>query len=100
MLYPPQEGAPTTDEEWGALPEDSPYFVGPGIEELPADVRDTLADVPDGRLVELGERWAESDDDSMFRTDPPQLSELIAELRGLARRARDEGQSLYCWSSL
>ena len=63
-------------------------------------VRDTLADVPDERLVELGERWAESDEDSMFGAEPAQLAELIAELRGLARRARDEGQLIYCWSSL
>lgn len=100
VLYPPPQGAPQTDEEWGALAEDSPYFIGPGIEELPVDVRDTLADVPDERLVELGERWAESDEDSMFGAEPAHLAELIAELRGLARRARDEGQLIYCWSSL
>ncbi|MEV0160299.1 hypothetical protein [Nonomuraea fuscirosea] len=100
VLYPPPEGAPQTDEEWGALPEDSPYFIGPGIEELPADVRDTLAGVPDERLVELGEWWAEGDEESMFGAEPAQLAELIGELRGLARRARDEGQLLYCWSCL
>ncbi|TMR12364.1 hypothetical protein ETD86_32805 [Nonomuraea turkmeniaca] len=94
-LYPPPEGAPKTEEEWDSLPEDSPYLVGPGIEELPADVRDTLADVPDARLIELGEQWA-ADDGS----DPRQLSTLIRELRDLARRARSEDQLLYCWSSL
>ncbi|GAA3569415.1 hypothetical protein GCM10022419_057890 [Nonomuraea rosea] len=92
-LYPPPEDAPKTDEEWDALPEDSPYFAGPGIEELSADVRDSLADVPDERLIELGRQWA-ADDDS----DPRQLSRLIAELRDLARRARSEEQLLYCWS--
>ncbi|WP_433436855.1 hypothetical protein [Nonomuraea sp. CA-141351] len=89
-LYPPPDGAPKTDEEWDALPEDSPYFVGPGIEELPADVRDTLADVPDARLVELGEQWAAGDDSFLPRSDPRELSTLIAELRDLARRARRE----------
>jgi hypothetical protein len=92
-LYPPPEGAPKTDEEWDALPEDSPYLVGPGIEELPADVRDTLADVPDERLIQLGEQWAAEDG-----SDPWPLSRLIAELRDLARRARSEDQLLYCWS--
>ncbi|MEV0151981.1 MULTISPECIES: hypothetical protein [unclassified Nonomuraea] len=60
-LHPPPGDAPKTDEEWDALPEDSPYLVRPGIEELPADVRDTLVDVPDERLIELGEQWAADD---------------------------------------
>ncbi|WP_106243638.1 hypothetical protein [Nonomuraea fuscirosea] len=92
-LYPPPENAPKTDQELAALPEDSPYLVGPGMEELPVDVRDTLADVSDGRLGELGERWAAENG-----SDPDSLAGLIAELRDLARRARDEDQSLYCWS--
>ncbi|MEU8397958.1 hypothetical protein AB0C28_22415 [Nonomuraea sp. NPDC048892] len=92
-LYPPPENAPKTDQELAALPEDSPYLVGPGIEELPVDVRDSLADVTDAELVELGERWAAEEGG-----DPESYSALVAELRDLARRARDEGQLLYCWN--
>ncbi|MFI7224404.1 hypothetical protein ACIBO5_14375 [Nonomuraea angiospora] len=36
-VYPPPEGSPATIEEWEALPEDSPYKDGPGIEELKED---------------------------------------------------------------
>lgn len=43
-LYPPPEGAPKSDEEWDALPEDSPYLDGPGIDELSVNVRDVPAD--------------------------------------------------------
>ncbi|MEV4076102.1 hypothetical protein [Nonomuraea fuscirosea] len=89
-LYPAPENAPKTDQELEALPENSPYLVGPGIEELPVDVRDTLADVSDGTLGELGERWAAENG-----SDPDSSAGLIAELRDLARRARDEDQSLY-----
>ncbi|MBE1586330.1 hypothetical protein ACFPOI_38730 [Nonomuraea angiospora] len=60
-IYPPGEGAPQTDEEWEALPPDSPYLDGPGIFELPASVRDTLAEVDDERLPEPARQWAGAD---------------------------------------
>lgn len=53
---PPLEGAPATMEEREALPVDSPYKGGPGIEELPAAVRDALAGIPGSRLDERVER--------------------------------------------
>ncbi|WP_052423114.1 hypothetical protein [Nonomuraea candida] len=91
-VYPPPEDAPATTEEWEALPEDSPYKEGPGIEELPADVRDTLAGIPDGRLDELAERWERIEE---FADVPPAggyLREVITGLRGLAQRAQQEDQ--------
>ncbi|MGW6500017.1 hypothetical protein [Nonomuraea angiospora] len=91
-VYPPPEGAPATVEEWEALPEDSPYKEGPVIEELPADVRDTLAGIPESRLGELAERWGQIEEFAGF---PPALR-VLAELRDLARRAREEGEMLYC----
>ncbi|WP_431894293.1 hypothetical protein [Nonomuraea sp. bgisy101] len=96
-LYPPPEGAPKSLEEWEALSEDSPYHEGPWIEELPADLRDALAGVPDDRLAGLAERWRQIEE---FFTPPDAgyLTTLITELRGLARRAQAEEQMIYCWT--
>ncbi|HUR04870.1 MAG TPA: hypothetical protein VM347_20160 [Nonomuraea sp.] len=95
-LYPPREGAPTTDEKWDALPEDSPYLDGPGIEELSISVRDTLADVDDERLPELARQWT-GIEKFRGRVDSDYLLSLIEALVGLARRAKKEDQLLYCW---
>ncbi|MFI7133932.1 hypothetical protein ACIBQ1_50220 [Nonomuraea sp. NPDC050153] len=96
-IYPPPEGAPTTEEEWNVLPEDSPYLDGPGIEELSASVRDTLADVDDERLPELARQWAEIEEFGTWNTDNGYLLSLIEAFVGLARRAKEEDQLLYCW---
>ncbi|MFI6295997.1 hypothetical protein ACIBEJ_30685 [Nonomuraea sp. NPDC050790] len=97
-LYPPPEHAPVTDEEWDALPEDSPYLDGPGIDELSAEVRDALADVPDDHLPVLGARWAQVVN-FVSPPDPGDMAALVTELRDLAQRARSADQQLYCWMS-
>ncbi|MEV4059894.1 hypothetical protein [Nonomuraea dietziae] len=96
-LYPPPEGGPKSLEEWEALPEDSPYKEGPGIEELPADVRDSLAGVSDARLADLAERWGQIEE-FFGRPDERYLTTLMGELRDLAQRARAEDQMMYCWT--
>ncbi|WP_144069996.1 hypothetical protein [Nonomuraea indica] len=97
-LYPPPEGAPRSDEEWDALPEDSPYVDGPGIAELSVKVRDVLADVDDARLPALAEQWAAIEEFSHFTDDDDgYMLSLIKDLVGLARRARESDQLLYCW---
>ncbi|MFI6601650.1 hypothetical protein ACIBHX_35835 [Nonomuraea sp. NPDC050536] len=96
-IYPPSEGAPRTEEEWEALPPDSPFLDGPGIEELSAAVRDTLADVDHGRMAELAEQWAGIEEFD-GRADAELLRGVIEELVGLARRAKESGQLLYCWT--
>ncbi|MEV4576947.1 hypothetical protein AB0K16_27245 [Nonomuraea jabiensis] len=99
-VYPPPEGSPATIEEWEALPEDSPYKDGPGIEELPADVRDTLAGIPDDRLGEFAEQWEQIQE---FADLPPATGhflEIVTELRSLAQRARKEDQMIYCWMAV
>ncbi|GAA2664994.1 hypothetical protein GCM10010412_040940 [Nonomuraea recticatena] len=96
-LYPPPEGGPQSLEEWEALPEDSPYKEGPGIEELPADVRDSLAGVPDARLADLAERWGQIEE-FFGRPDEGYLTTLMGELRELAQRAQAEEQMIYCWT--
>lgn len=98
-LYPPPENAPATLEERDRLPEDSPYKEGSSIEEIPQDVRDTLADIPDDRLTELAGKWAQIEE---FISPPDRegLMTLIRELRDLARRARKDDQMIYCWMCL
>jgi hypothetical protein len=100
-LYPPPEDAPRSDEEWDALPEDSPYLEGPGIMELSLDARDLLAAVDDARLPMLAEQWAAIEEFSHFPDDDDgYMLSLIKDLVGLARRARENDQLLYCWCSV
>ncbi|TDC91425.1 hypothetical protein E1292_42540 [Nonomuraea deserti] len=94
-LYPPPEGAPQTEDEWLALPEDSPYREGPEIEELPASARDTLAEVEDARLPGVARRWT-LEPLSTFQEGDDVL-DVINELVTLARRAKESDQLLYCW---
>ncbi|MEU9833691.1 hypothetical protein AB0D67_19400 [Streptosporangium sp. NPDC048047] len=101
VLYPPPEAAPRSDEEWDALPEDSPYLEGTCITELPAKARDMLAGVDDARLPMLAEQWAGIEEFSRFTDDDDgYMLSLTKDLVGLARRARDDDQLLYCWMSL
>ncbi|MFI9593579.1 hypothetical protein [Nonomuraea sp. NPDC052265] len=97
-LYPPPEDVPRSADEWAALPEDSPYLEGPRIVELSAEARDTLAGVDDARLPTLAKQWAAIEEFSSFtdENDGYMLS-LTKDLVGLARRARENGQLLYCW---
>ncbi len=62
-LYPSSypDPFPQTDEEWDALPEDSPYLSSVGIEELSVNVRDLLAGADDAHLPGVVERWAKSE---------------------------------------
>jgi hypothetical protein len=48
-------------------------------------------------LGELSGRWART---AGSPSDPEYLATLIAELRGLARRAKEDGRLIYCWMSL
>jgi hypothetical protein len=97
-LYPLPEGAPQSDEEWDALPEDSPYLEGPGIDELPVNARDLLAGADDSRLPAVAERWAKIEEFSYFSSvDGGYTLSLVEELVGLARRAKKDDQMLYCW---
>ncbi|MEO3798124.1 hypothetical protein ABGB14_48695 [Nonomuraea sp. B10E15] len=97
-LYPPPEGAPQSLEEADALPEGSPYLEGPGIAEFAVRVRDALADVENDRLQVLAARWSEIEDFEIYSdTGPHDLLPLIEEFVGLARRAKEHDQQLYCW---
>jgi hypothetical protein len=57
-----------------------------------------LAEADDRRLAELAMRWSEVEDLAGLHDDPDVLRELLEDLRGLARRARERGERLYCWT--
>jgi hypothetical protein len=99
MIWPPPETEPKTNEAYNKLPENSPWKTGPWLQELGPQVRDALASVDDGRLTSLAAQWAiieEFDRD----LDVEILRSLIQDLVNLARRARDHGDRLYCWTCL
>jgi len=96
-MWPPREGAPKTLEEYNALPDDSPWKEdgGPLLEELDLQTRDTLASVDDGQAPALAAQWVRIEE---FRNcvDAEDMRSLIQELVGLARRASNSGDQLYC----
>jgi hypothetical protein len=99
MVWPLPETKPATKEAYNALPEASPWKQGPWLEELEREVRDALATVDDARLPALADQWARIEEFHRTMSAEVALS-LINDLVGLARRARDAGDRLYCWISL
>jgi hypothetical protein len=69
------------------------------LEELNLQVRDALATAGDARLPALAAEWAQIEEFHSWLNVDDALS-LIEDLVGLARRARNAGDKLYCWSSL
>jgi hypothetical protein len=99
MVSPPAETAPKTEAAYNKLPEDSQWKTGPWLEELGLNVRDTLASVDDKQFPALAAQWAKIEEfGGVF--DVEGLRRLIRDLAGLARRARDHDERLYCWMCL
>jgi hypothetical protein len=99
IVWPSHETKPASEEAYNSLPESSPWKTGPWLEELSPRVRDTLAAVEDARFSELAAKWAGIEEFD-GHADESDLLVLIKDLVGLARRARDAGDQVYCWSSL
>lgn len=98
FLYPPPEGAPQSPEEADALPEGSPYLEGPVVAEFAGRVRDALAGVENDRLLALAAQWSTIEEFEIYNdTGPQDLLSLVEELVGLARRAKEHDQQVYCW---
>ncbi|MCF2527691.1 hypothetical protein [Yinghuangia soli] len=93
---------PPTAEECRDLPGDSPWMEGPWIEEFPAAVRDLLADVPEARMPAIAAAWSASGEAPWWSAAPAgaDLVPLLSAFAELARRARADGDRLYCWSAL
>ncbi|WP_433717781.1 hypothetical protein ACQP2Y_26750 [Actinoplanes sp. CA-051413] len=75
---------------------------GPWMMSIEDTTRDTLAAiVPGARTSELSAQWGRIEELASPGPLPPeQLVPVIEEIAGLARRARDAGEHLYCWCCL
>jgi hypothetical protein len=71
------------------------------VERLGPPVRDWLADAADDALPEIVVKWSQIEESAPAEDmDEAQLSALVTDLVGLARRARATGEQLYCWCCL
>lgn len=84
---------------WPAGGEQDVTHEGPWVTVLDDRVRDVLAGIPADRMPEFARRWATVEEFG-GHADEEFLREVIADFAALAVRARDSGESLYCWMSL
>ncbi|MEV6825288.1 hypothetical protein [Amycolatopsis sp. NPDC051102] len=82
---------------WPAGAEQDTEYDGPWVSELPASTCDVLAQA--GDLPHLAEEWARIEEFG-GGIDVADAQALIEALAGLARRAREADEHLFCWSSL
>ncbi|GLY05890.1 hypothetical protein [Actinoplanes sp. NBRC 101535] len=84
---------------WPMSAETDPEYDGPWVTVLGDHARDVLAGIPADRVPALATQWATAEE-FHGHGDPSFLATVIPELSALASRAREAGESLYCWSSL
>jgi hypothetical protein len=84
---------------WPAGGEPDPGHEGPWVTALPDLTRDVLADIRPDRIPELAERWSRIEEFGGY-ADVGSLREDIQEIAALAGKARQQGESLYCWICL
>ncbi|WP_030270232.1 hypothetical protein [Streptomyces sp. NRRL B-24484] len=78
--------------------DDDPWATGPWVVELHAATRDTLAGVPDTEVPAVAARWARTEE--LHGVDGEDMQPAVTWLVGLARRARADGELLYCRTCL
>jgi hypothetical protein len=74
---------------------------GPWLTALADSTRDTLGSIQDDQLDELAAGWSQIEEFTRF--SPVSADELrpgVVDFVGLARRALDAGDHLYCWMCL
>jgi hypothetical protein len=91
---------PTTSApgQEGPADEGDPWATGPWVSELGTTARDALADVPAADVPAVVAAWVQTEELEGVRADD--VRPLVEELIQLARRARDNGERLYCWICL
>jgi hypothetical protein len=72
---------------------------GPWVFPVRRALRDGLADLSDGRIMTVAQRWGEDAGMATRGEDFRVLEGLITDLRELARAARRSGRDLYLWVS-
>ncbi|MFI1523698.1 hypothetical protein [Kitasatospora cineracea] len=91
---------PTGLEPWheegpgAAVDFENPWMTGPWVVELPDETRDALAGIQRKRLPRLTSQWARTEE--VKNVERIELMKLIHQLGVLARRAKQDGQHLYC----
>jgi hypothetical protein len=96
-VWPPPATEPRGEEEFDNLPEDSPWKSGPWLFELDWQVGETLASLDAAMMPVLAARWARIDEFYGHMAPDDALS-LIRVFAALAKRARNAGDRLYCYS--
>jgi hypothetical protein len=97
LLWPRKGEATVSLIAEGLLDDSSLMSSSVGLQELGLPVRDALAGVEDSRLPELAARWARGEELARYTDSTPEsILDLLVQLVGLARRARDDGDWLYC----
>jgi len=87
------------DEVAEARPE-QPVAMRDGGERLVVRVSDdltaALAGASQDALVHVAKPWSQTEE-FWGQGDPAVLASFLGDLAGLARRARQSGENLYCW---
>jgi len=84
---------------WPAGVQQDMTYEGPWVTALDDRARDLLAGIPADRVPELAGKWATVEEFGGF-ADHEFLREVVADFTALAVRARERGESIYCWMSL
>ncbi len=81
-----------------AADENDPWATGPWVSELHNSARDALAGVRDADVPKVVNEWVQAEE--LHGAGVDDMEPLAEQLIKLARRARDVGEQLYCWSCL
>ncbi|MQS15628.1 hypothetical protein F7Q99_25995 [Streptomyces kaniharaensis] len=78
--------------------EDDPWATGPWVTEIDAATRDALAEVREADIPAVAATWAQAEE--LYGAAAEDVQPVVEELVGLAGRAREAGDRLYCWACL
>lgn len=69
------------------------------VVRLSAELTAALSDATDATLADAAARWSQTEE-FWGAADPTDLAEQLRELGGLARRAIEDANKVYCWLSV
>jgi hypothetical protein len=92
-------GVPYDELPWGEMLAMSDDANGPWIMQLSEELRDALADAQASRLPAVAEQWVRTEE-FWDQATAAEVLPFLGEVTAMARRARQAGERLYCWSSL
>ena len=92
-------GVPYDELPWGEMLAMSDDADGPWIMQLSEELRDALADAQASRLPAVAQQWVRTEE-FWDQATAAEVLPFLGEVTAMARRARQAGERLYCWSSL